>query len=210
MQEETVLTLLCQCDLNVKSLLSSDPMPSLKQHSFQPWQLWLSLPWLGRVRYQFFQNNSIQALPGGSGEPMLQEVLHKEGCWQSLWACSWIWQDDLCKGATRSWHHPPPLPRGLLTDYGKASCTKEATADSVKADSVRGWSRLCCDAKPQTPGRLQLWGRNSLQVAGITSPEMLRSLMRHKCPTSSRQLCQDVWSVPYTAQTKEEGIKTAS
>lgn len=33
---------------------------------------------------------------------------------QSWRACSWIWQDDLCKGAGWLWHHARALPEGCF------------------------------------------------------------------------------------------------
>lgn len=145
------------------------------------------------MSYPFFKDICILALPGGSGEPTLRGILHMEACWQIWRACSWIWQDDLCKEARWWWHHSWTLPESCFLTMAEPAALRRGLQLPVSRQTLwggvcdalkKGWLRLCYAGKSLTAGLTAAVGFNSWQVAGFTS--QARSLMRHKCPSSCR------------------------
>ena len=75
----------------------------------------------------------------GSGEPTLRGVIHMEACWQKLASSRLNLTGWSLWGGLMIVTSFPCSARGLFSDYGRASCTRGATAASVRADTMRGF-----------------------------------------------------------------------
>lgn len=126
------------CDLNIKCfdprnpwLLSNKPDSDLDSSD---------RPHVGSAEWvtSFPKTCAFKLCQWGSGEPTLRGVIHTEACWQKLAGLGLNLTGWSLWGGSMIVTSFPYSTRGLFSDYGRASCTRGATAASVRADTMMG------------------------------------------------------------------------